>query len=180
MRVSRLNTLHGRVRGQRAGIVGSWRERPGSAAAFKAGSAKHPCVHEIRVSTSDSCCWVVTVKQIMSAGGSGETPLSCSRQRKLQQAVDSLLESVTKLFYGANLVALTSSLTLPPRQKNKNKKRVKYILQNCVFPSIPGLQTVKFKLSNGSGCHKEGVMVLGNGVIIVIQDKDAYCHRRGM
>lgn len=76
----RLNTLHGYVEGQRAGIVGSWRERQGNAAAFKAGSAKHPCVHEIRVSTSDSCCWVVTVKQIMSAGGSGEIPLSCSRQ----------------------------------------------------------------------------------------------------
>jgi len=43
----------------------------GEAGGFKAGSAKHPCVHEIRVSTSDSCCWVVTVKQIMSAGGSG-------------------------------------------------------------------------------------------------------------
>lgn len=53
-------------------------ERQGNAAAFKAGSAKHPCVHEIRVSTSDSCCWVVTVKQIMSAGGSGEIPLNCS------------------------------------------------------------------------------------------------------
>lgn len=55
-------------------------------AALKAASAKHPCVHEIRVSTSDSCCWVVTVKQIMSAGGSGEIPLPSRRQRKLQQA----------------------------------------------------------------------------------------------
>lgn len=68
----------------------------------------------------------------------------------------------------------------PPPLQKKRKKDWKYILQNCVFPSIPGLQTVKFKPSNGSGCHKEGVMVLGNGVIIVIQDKDAYCHRRGM
>lgn len=61
------------------------RSRGKSAAAFKAASAKHPCVHEIRVSTSDSCCWVVTVKQIMSAGGSVEIPLSFSRQRKLQR-----------------------------------------------------------------------------------------------
>lgn len=61
----------------------------GEAAALKAGSAKHPCVHEIRVSTSDSCCWVVTVKQIMSAGGSGEIPLHRGRRRKLQQAVAS-------------------------------------------------------------------------------------------
>lgn len=68
----RLNTLHGCVRGQRAGIVGSWRERQGNAVALKASSAKHPCVHEIRVSTSDSCCWVVTVKQIMAAGGSSK------------------------------------------------------------------------------------------------------------
>lgn len=30
---------------------------------------EHPCVHEIRMSTSDSCCWAVTVKQIMSVGG---------------------------------------------------------------------------------------------------------------
>lgn len=49
-------------------------------AALEAGSAKHPCVHEIRVSTSDSCCWVVTVKQIISAGGSLKTRLSSSRQ----------------------------------------------------------------------------------------------------
>lgn len=55
-------------------MVGSSRERQGddAAATVKASSAKHPCVHEIRLSTSDSCCWVVTVKQIMSAGGSGE------------------------------------------------------------------------------------------------------------
>lgn len=39
---------------------------------------------------------------------------------------------------------------------------------------------MKFKLSNGSRCRKEDVMDLGNGVIIVIQDKDAYCHRRGV
>lgn len=58
-------------------MVGSRRDRQGNAAAatLKASSAKHPCVHEIRVSTSDSCCWVVAVKQIMSAGGSGEIPL---------------------------------------------------------------------------------------------------------
>ncbi len=39
---------------------------------------------------------------------------------------------------------------------------------------------MKFKLLNGSGCHKEDLMVLGNGVIIVIQDRDAYCHRQGV
>ena len=39
---------------------------------------------------------------------------------------------------------------------------------------------MKFKLSNGSGCRKEDVMVLGNGVVIVIQDKDAYCPRWGV
>lgn len=65
------------------------KEDAGEAAALKAGSAKHPCVHEIRVSTSDSCCWVVTVKQIISAGGSGEIPLHRGRRRMLQQAVAS-------------------------------------------------------------------------------------------
>lgn len=48
------------------------------------------------------------------------------------------------------------------------------------FRRVPELQTVKFKLSNGSGCRKEDVMVLGNGVVIVIQDKDAYCPRWGV
>lgn len=37
--------------------------------------AKHPHVHEIRMSTSDSHCWAVTVKQIMSVGGMCHIPL---------------------------------------------------------------------------------------------------------
>lgn len=45
---------------------------------LEAAAAKHPCVHEIRVSTLDSCCWAVTVKQIMSAGGAVKIPLSGS------------------------------------------------------------------------------------------------------
>lgn len=39
-------------------------------------SAKRPCVHEIRMSTSDSCCQAVTVKQIMSVGGNCNISLS--------------------------------------------------------------------------------------------------------
>lgn len=77
-----LNTLHGCGRGQRAGRVGSWRGSRGTAASLKAASDKHPCVHEIRVSTSDSCSRVVTVKQIMSVGGSSKIPLSCGGQRR--------------------------------------------------------------------------------------------------
>lgn len=38
---------------------------------------EHPCVHEIRMSTSDSCWWVVTVKQIMSVGGVAHFLLCC-------------------------------------------------------------------------------------------------------
>lgn len=37
--------------------------------------AKHPHVHEIRMSTSDSHCWAVTVKQIISVGGVCHIPL---------------------------------------------------------------------------------------------------------
>ena len=39
-------------------------------------SAKRPCVHEIRMSTFDSCCQAVTVKQIMSVGGNCNISLS--------------------------------------------------------------------------------------------------------
>lgn len=42
----------------------------------EACSAKHPCVHEIRMSTFDSCCQAVTVKQIMSVGGNCNISLS--------------------------------------------------------------------------------------------------------
>lgn len=45
---------------------------------LEAAAAKHPCVHEITVSTCDSCCWVATVKQIMSAGGAVKIPQSGS------------------------------------------------------------------------------------------------------
>lgn len=55
---------------------------------------------------------------------------------------------------------------------------MKIYFEELCFQCVLGLQTVKFKLSNGSRCRKEDVMVLGNGVIIVIQDKDAYCHRQ--
>lgn len=39
-------------------------------------SATRPCVHEIRMSTWDSCCRAVTVKQIMSVGGNCNISLS--------------------------------------------------------------------------------------------------------
>lgn len=42
----------------------------------EASSAKHPCVHEIRMSTFDSCYQAVTVKQIMSVGGNCNISLS--------------------------------------------------------------------------------------------------------
>jgi len=42
----------------------------------EACAAKHPCVHEIRMSTFDSCCQAVTVKQIMSVGGNCNISLS--------------------------------------------------------------------------------------------------------
>lgn len=71
-------------------------------AASTNGSAKHPCVHEIRVSTSDSCFWVVTVKQIMSAGGSGEIPVSCSKQCPLRSYSRPLVVAFTA---GRNVLA---------------------------------------------------------------------------
>lgn len=37
-----------------------------------------------------------------------------------------------------------------------------------------------FEIPNGGRSRKEDLMVVGNGVIIVIQDKDAYCHRQGV
>lgn len=169
----RLNTLHGCVGGQRAGIVGSWRERQGNAAAFKAGSAKHPCVHEIRVSTSDSCCWVVTVKQIMSVGGSSEIPLSCIRQW-LRGSYSKPYFLFYKLWWNFLWDKFKGSQFMC---QPVTKKWVKIYSRELCFLE---LQTVKFKLLNGSGCHKEDLMVLGNGVIIVIQDRDAYCHRQGV
>lgn len=70
---------------QAAGVArlrwGSKVERTGQLVG-RAGSAKHPCVHEISVSTSDSCRSVGTVKQIALAGGSGDTePLSFLKRR---------------------------------------------------------------------------------------------------
>lgn len=38
--------------------------------------AKRPCAHEIRMSTFDSCCQAVTVKQILSVGGNCNISLS--------------------------------------------------------------------------------------------------------
>lgn len=38
--------------------------------------AKRPCAHEIRMSTFDSCCRAVTVKQILSVGGNCNISLS--------------------------------------------------------------------------------------------------------
>ena len=43
---------------------------------LQARSATRPCVHEIRMSTWDSCCRAVTVKQIMSVGGNCNISLS--------------------------------------------------------------------------------------------------------
>lgn len=47
---------------------------------------EHPCVHEIRMSTSDSCCWAVTVKQIMSVGGVAQVLLCCGYELNVGQA----------------------------------------------------------------------------------------------
>lgn len=38
--------------------------------------AKRPCAHEIRMSTFDSCCRAVTVKQILPVGGNCNISLS--------------------------------------------------------------------------------------------------------
>ncbi len=152
--------------------MGSCRERQGNAAALKAGSAKHPCVHEIRVSTSDSCCWVATVKQIMSAGGSSENSAAAAAADHGHAEVSAgcvfCLINCEETFYG---IKFKGSHFAPPP-----KKRMKIYFEQ----SILELQTVIFKLSNGSRCCKKGVMVLGNGMIIVIQDKDAYCHWQGV
>lgn len=128
------------------------------------------------------CAWNQSVNiWFMLLGGDCETnyvsgwqrrkiPLSSSRQRRLQQAVDSVLYSVMELFYGANLKFLSSVSS--PKWGN-------IYFEKVCFPCIPW-QTVKCKTSNGSRCHKEDVMVLENGEIIVIQDKGAYYHRQGV
>lgn len=46
---------------------------------------EHPCVHEIRMSTSDSCWWAVTVKQIMSVGGVAHFLLCCGYELNVGQ-----------------------------------------------------------------------------------------------
>jgi len=50
---------------------------------------EHPCVHEIRMSTSDSCCWAVTVKQIMSVGGIAHVLLCCGYLAESGAGLDS-------------------------------------------------------------------------------------------
>lgn len=47
--------------------------------------AKHPRVHEIRMSTFDSHCSAVTVKQIMSVGGVRHIPLRHGHQLNMLQ-----------------------------------------------------------------------------------------------
>lgn len=144
-------------------MADSWREKQGkaaAAAALKAGSAKHPCVHEIRVSTSDSCCWVVTVKQIMSAGGSGEIPLLRGRRPRTADET----QEAGKTGYISDDASRATAVQI-------------YFGQLCFECN---LVCWKFRVSNGSRCCKRGSNVPRNGVIIVIQDKDAYCQRHSV
>lgn len=97
-------------------------------AVFKAGSAKHPCVHEIRVSTSDSCCWVVTVKQIMSAGGSGEN------STELQQTAE-VTAGHTFCFIQCDGTFLWSKFKVS--QFHLITKMSKNIFSESVFPMYP-------------------------------------------
>lgn len=161
----------GRYSGQLEGEAGGMQQHSRLAQPNTHVCMKLECQHLIHA--AGWWVWNKLCQRVAAA----KIPLSCSRQRKLQQAVDSVLQSVMELFffffYGTNLKVLTSI-------SSQKKKEWKYILRILCFQGIPGLQTVKWKLSNGSGCRKEDVMDLGNGVIIVIQDKDAYCHRRGV
>lgn len=77
----------------------------------------------------------------------------------------------SETFYAINLKSLSP-------QSGSSQKWVKLQFEELRFQCIPELQTVNFKPTNGSGRRKEDAMVLGNEVIIVIQDKDAYRRRQ--
>lgn len=75
-----------------------------------------------------------------------------------------------KTFYVVNLKVCSSS----------QKLRENIFWRNCVFNVF--LSGRQWNLSSlmEVGVVKEDLMGLGNWVIIVIQDKDAYCHRQGV